>query len=74
MIENPPSTGIAVPVTKSEAALETELSRRRLQVRRIDAELAGVPMKRESTDPAEIYVQAAAQHQDRRQGQSDEVA
>ncbi|HKU69979.1 MAG TPA: HlyD family type I secretion periplasmic adaptor subunit [Burkholderiales bacterium] len=54
--------------------LETELSRRRLQVRRIDAELAGVPMKREATDPAEIYVQAAAQHQDRRQAYLDALA
>src|SRR4029079_15266234 len=55
-------------------SLETEFHRRRLQVRRIDAELAGVPMKREAADPAEIYAQAAAPFQDRRQAYLDALA
>ncbi len=51
--------------------LEVELQRRRLQLSRIDAELAGAPMKRQSTDPPEIYAQTAAQYQDRRQAYLD---
>ena len=51
--------------------LEMELHRKRLQLRRIDAELAGVPMKRQAGDPAELYAQTAAQDQDRRQAYLD---
>src|SRR5690348_12112673 len=47
-------------------ALEIELHRRRLQLRRIDAELANSPMKREAGDPTDIYAQVVAQYQDRR--------
>ena len=55
-------------------ALETELHRRRLQLRRIDAELAGAPMKQESGDPSDLYAQAASQYQDRRQAYLDSLA
>jgi len=51
--------------------LEVELHRRRLQLGRIDAELAGVPMKRQAADPAEIFAQTSAQYQDRRQAYLD---
>ncbi len=51
--------------------LEAELNRKRLQLRRIEAELAGTPMKRQAGDPAEIYAQTAAQYQDRRQAYLD---
>lgn len=54
--------------------LETELHRRRLQLRRIDAELAGTAMKQETGDPADVYAQAAAQYQDRRQAYLDSLA
>jgi HlyD family secretion protein len=55
-------------------ALEIELHRRRLQLRRIDAELAGKPMKREAGDPADVFAQTAAQYQDRRQSYLDSLA
>jgi HlyD family secretion protein len=54
--------------------LETELHRRRLQLRRIDAELAGAPMKRESADPSDVYAQTVAQYRDRRQAYLDALA
>lgn len=46
--------------------LQAELHRKRLQVRRIEAELAGSPMRREADDPPDIYAQAEAQFQARR--------
>jgi HlyD family secretion protein len=55
-------------------ALEAELHRRRLQLRRIDAELAGAPLKHEAGDPADMYAQAAAQYRDRRQAYLDSMA
>jgi len=51
--------------------LEVELHRRRLQLGRIDAELAGAPMKRQAGDPAEIYAQTDAQFRARRQAYLD---
>ena len=51
--------------------LVAELHRRRLQLQRIEAELAGVPMKRRTDDPADIYVQVEAQHLARRQAYLD---
>ena len=53
--------------------LERELHRKRLQLRRIDAELAGTPLKKQDGDPAEIFAQTAAQYQDRRQAYLDAV-
>jgi HlyD family secretion protein len=51
--------------------LQAELHRKRLQLRRIEAELSGVPMKRQADDPAAIYAQAEAQYQARRQAYLD---
>jgi HlyD family secretion protein len=52
-------------------ALVAELHRKRLQLQRIEAELAGAPMKRGADDPADIYAQVEAQHQARRQAYLD---
>ena len=51
--------------------LQAELHRKRLQLRRIEAELAGTPMKRQADDPAAIYAQTEAQYQARRQAYLD---
>jgi HlyD family secretion protein len=51
--------------------LQAELQRRRLQLRRIEAELTGVPMKRQADDSADIYAQTEAQYQARRQAHLD---
>lgn len=53
--------------------LQAELQRKRLQLRRIEAELAGVPMKRQPDDPADIYAQTEGQYQARRQAYLDAV-
>lgn len=51
--------------------LQAELQRKRLQLRRIEAELAGTPLKRHTDDPADIYAQTEAQYQARRQAYLD---
>jgi HlyD family secretion protein len=51
--------------------LRAELQRRSLQLRRIDAELGGAPLKRQSDDPAELIAQVEAQLQARRQAHLD---
>lgn len=45
-----------------------------LQLRRIDAELAGRPMKREASDPPELFAQIAEQFHERRQAYLDALA
>ena len=52
-------------------ALQVELTRKRLQLRRIDAELAGAPLARGAEDPADIHAQTNAQLQARRQAYLD---
>ncbi len=52
-------------------ALKAELERRRLQLRRIAAELEGRPLRREPEDPAELYAQTEAQYQARRRAYLD---
>jgi hemolysin D len=52
-------------------AVQSELSRKRLQLRRIDAELAGAALTRASDDPAEMAQQVDAQLQARRQAYLD---
>ena len=47
------------------AALQAELSLRLLQLRRIDAEINGVPLAREERDPREMYAQVEAQREAR---------
>lgn len=51
--------------------LQAELHRRRLQLRRIQAELAGTPLKKEKEDPADIYEQTQSQLKARRQAYLD---
>ena len=51
--------------------IEAELQRKRLQLRRIDAELGGVPLKRAPDDPPDLALQVEAQMQARRQAYLD---
>src|SRR5436190_13813897 len=51
--------------------IEAERIRRRLQLRRIDAELAGATLKRTRDDPPELAAQVDAQLQARRQAYLD---
>jgi hemolysin D len=51
--------------------VQAELFRKRLQLRRIEAELAGAPLKRLPDDPGDMYAQTAAQYQARRQAYLD---
>jgi hemolysin D len=52
-------------------ALRAELQRKHLQLRRIDAELSGQPLKRQSDDPPELGAQVEGQLQARRQAHLD---
>lgn len=47
--------------------LQNELNLKRLQLRRVDAELSGVPLRRLADDPPELYAQVEAQLHARRQ-------
>lgn len=53
--------------------LQADLDRKRLQLRRIDAELSGVPLKRLADDPPDLYEQTEAQYHARRQAYLDAV-
>jgi hemolysin D len=52
-------------------ALLAELQRKRLQLRRIEAEVSGKPLKLQPGDPAGIFAQTEAQFQARRQAYLD---
>ncbi len=54
-----------------EQTIATELTLRSLQLRRIDAELAGQPLKRTVTDPDDLFRSVEAQYRDRRQSYQD---
>ena len=54
-------------------SLQAELQRKRLQLRRIDAELTGGALKRQADDPPELVAQVEAQLQTRRQAHLDGV-
>lgn len=54
--------------------LQAELSRKRLQIRRVDAELAGAPMTTHPDDPPDLFVQVDAQYQARRRAYLDSLA
>ena len=51
--------------------VEHDLKLRELQLRRIEAELAGLPMKRQADDPPALFVQVEAQHKARLQAYQD---
>jgi len=54
-------------------ALRNELAQRSLQLRRIDAELAGVPLAQQGGDPPTLFAQVEAQHRARRQAYLDSL-
>lgn len=54
-----------------EKSIATELALRALQLRRIDAELAGKPLTRQPNDPAEFFNQIDAQYHDHRLAYQD---
>ena len=54
-----------------QKSIDTELALRSLQLRRIDAELAGQPLKRTAADPDDLYRTVDAQYRDRRQSYQD---
>ena len=57
--------------TADVRTIDAELQRKRLQLRRIDAELTGTPMKRAAEDPRELAAQVEAQMQARWQAYRD---
>ena len=54
--------------------LEGDLRLKSLQLRRIDAELAGAGLERRAGDPPALFAQVQAQHRDRRQAYLDALA
>lgn len=54
-----------------QKTIETELALRSLQLRRIDAELAGRPLLRQGDDPDDLFRQIEAQYRDRRLSYQD---
>ena len=57
-----------------QATVQTELTLRSLQLRRIDAELGSHPLTRQSGDPDDLYRQVQAQYDDRRHAYTDALA
>jgi len=51
-----------------ESTLQTQLALRSLQLRRIDAELGNVALKKSASDPEDLYSQVAAQYREHRLG------
>lgn len=49
------------------AKLSSQLALRSLQLRRVDAELAGQPLRRQAADPSDLFGQVEAQYRERRQ-------
>lgn len=61
--------------TEADArTIQNELALKALQLRRIDAELAGAPMRLVADDPPGLYAQVEAQYRTRRQSHLDAVA
>jgi len=54
--------------------LANDLQLKSLQLRRVEAELAGAPLKRLAADPADLYAQVEAQYRQRRQAYLDALA
>ena len=62
-------------LTEADArTIRSEYERKRLQLRRIDAELAGAPMRNEANSPPEMFAQVVQQHAARRQTHLDALA
>lgn len=62
-------------LTEADArAIRGEYELKRLQLRRIDAELAGLPMRAEAGDPPVMFAQVVQQHAARRQAYLDALA
>ena len=57
-----------------EQSIKMELAIKSLQLRRIDAELAGAPLVRKADDPGDLFRQVNAQYRDRRQSYVDTLA
>ena len=55
-------------------ALEADLARRGLQLRRIDAQLSGGPLRSRTGDPPELLAQVQAQHSANRRAYEDALA
>ena len=55
------------------AKLQSDLSLHSLQLRRIDAELAGQPLRRQRDDPSDLFRQVEAQYRERRQAYLDSL-
>lgn len=54
--------------------IRSEFELKRLQLRRIEAELAGLPMRPDAMDSPEIYAQVSSQHSAHRQAYQDALA
>jgi hemolysin D len=62
-------------VSKADSKiLRAELTLKRLQLRRIDAELAGTPLARQAEDPPELFERIEAQYKANRQAYQDALA
>lgn len=57
-----------------ERAIRNDFELKRLQLRRIEAELAGEPMTSTPDDPSELFIQVSAQHEAHRQAYLDSIA
>jgi hemolysin D len=51
-----------------ESTLQMQLALRSLQLRRIDAELGNIPLKKQASDPVDLYRQVEAQYREHRLG------
>lgn len=54
--------------------LQAEMANKTLQLRRIDAELAGVPLRRQPGDPVDLFVQIDAQYTSHRKNYTDNLS
>jgi HlyD family secretion protein len=62
-------------LTEADArTIRNEYELKRLQLRRIDAEMAGLPIRTEAADSPEIYAQIASQYTAHRQAYQDALA
>lgn len=55
-------------------SIQNELQHKTLELRRIEAELSGKPLKRENTDSVELFNRIYAEYQSNRRAQEDDIA